>query len=144
MKKIRKSLECPICHAFGNDKTYSYNDNYQKKETEKKTVVNIRRIYTCHCKKCNKNYQVDYGKAKLVKYKPFIYGVCLDDVKIYVTYESEFDRSYKIITVNNTPMILAEDDDFPIIINNQQKEELVNNHDKTKGLVFNTWMNRYR
>ena len=81
--------------------------------------------------------------ARLFRYHPFIYS-SNDDIKLYVEYESEFDRSYRIIEVQGIPMITMEDDEDPIIINNDTKEELIFANYKAKSLTYNNWMTRHR
>ena len=99
--------------------------------------------YQCYCFDCQKDYSVDFGVARLIRYYPFIYN-SNDDIKLYVEYESEFDRSYRIIEVNGISMITMEDDEDPIIINNNTKEELVGNHKEAMSFTYNTWMMRHR
>ena len=141
MEKVYKTLACPICN--GNDINVNREDTYKREEQENLIRVFIHRNYDCYCRKCQKEYSVDYGNAKLVRYKPFIH-VTQDDVKLFVDYESEFDRSYKIAEVNGISMILMEDDIYPVILNKENKEELIDNHDKAMSYTLNTWMNRYR
>ena len=133
MNKVRKSLICPKYQASGNDIKISIVDNFKKYEYENIIGSDIKRTYKCYCKKCMESYEVEYGNAKLRKYNPPISGDCLGDINEYVSYESEFDRSYKIVTVMGTSMIITDDDIYPIII-----------CEETKSLILNTWMNRYR
>ena len=144
MNKIRASLACPKCKASGSDIELSKKDDYKKYEYEDITGFDIKRTYKCHCKKCGNYYEIDYGQAELRKYDPPICDTCVNDVFKYVSYESDFDRSYVIVDVNNVPMIIMDDDIYPIIIYRNEKDELINNHDKAKKLVNNIWMNRYR
>ena len=77
-------------------------------------------------------------------YNPPIPESCCEDVLKYAEYISDFDYSYKIITVNGVPMIIVEDDEYPIIIEEKKQDEFIQNHEMTRKLVNNTWMNRYR
>lgn len=142
MNKINKTISCPICK--GNNITYKLEDNYSIKETESVSTTNITRTYNCYCENCKNHYQVKHGKAMLKRYKPFVEETCFGDVKLYVSYESDFDRAYKIVSVNDVYMILVEDDMYPIVINSNKQRNLINEHKKVKSLVLNTWMNRYR
>ena len=144
MDKINKSLACLYCHADGLDISYSPNDEVTKDKQDKVTLVNIKRTYNCHCKKCNNSYQVDYGVAKLRRYKPYTSGTCIGDVRVYVRYESEFDRSYTIADVQGVMMMLVEEDDYPIIIDRKEVDTLLSDHKKAKEKVNNRWMSRYR
>jgi hypothetical protein len=84
------------------------------------------------------------GKAVLEIYEPPIPETCCGDVLKYVSYISDFDRSYKIVSINNVLMVIVNDDKYPIIINEEKKEEFIQNHEMTRKLVNNIWMNRYR
>ena len=144
MKKNYNSLACPYCHGeHGNNMQCKLVEKIEKEENENCTIVTIKRDYDCYCFDCQKKYSVDFGMARLFRYHPFIYS-SNDDIKLYVEYESEFDRSYRIIEVQGIPMITMEDDEDPIIINNDTKEELIVDHDKAKSLTYNTWMTRHR
>lgn len=142
MNKIRKSLVCPICGTKGSN--ISNKDTYKKYEYKDVTGFDIKRTYNCYCENCKKWYQVEYGNAKLRRYNPATDGTCLDDVKLFVSYKSEFDRSYRIISVEDIPMIIIEDDLYPKVIGEDKKNELIADHEKTKSLVNNIWMSRYR
>lgn len=144
MDKIYKSLACPYCHADGLDISYVSSDDITKSEQDDATLVNIKRTYNCQCKRCNKSYQVDYGKARLKRYKPYTSGTCMGDVRVYVKYESEFDRSYTIADVQGVMMFLIEDDEYPIIIDRKDVDTLLKDHKKAKEKVYNIWMSRYR
>ncbi len=139
MKKTNSSLACPLCHSDGIKMLII--DNLKEKAVN---TLEIVRRYNCYCERCQKWYQADYGKAILQKYNPAVSETVADDVKLYVSYESEFDRSYKIVSIDNTMMIMAEDDEYPIIIEVDYQREFINSHSKTKRLVNNTWMRRYR
>ena len=143
MEKIFKSLSCPFCMAEGKDVVTTPSDKFEQENQGKDTVITIKRTYECHCKKCDHDYQVDYGQARLIRYQPFIY-VTNDDIKIYIDYESEFDRSYKIIEVNDIPMIITESDDYPIIVGKEKATELIEDYQKAKEYAYNIWMDRYR
>ena len=142
--KDRKSIACPKCKAFGVNISVSVVDDYEKIEYENVTGFNIKRTYKCVCKKCGESYEVDYGNARLRRYNPPENVTCYHDVKEYVTYESEFDDSYKIITVRDTPMIISEGDMYPIVISAIRRDELANNHEETKEFVYSREMDRYR
>lgn len=144
MYKVNKPLSCPYCHANGPELSHFPIDKITKKETDDATLVNIKRTYNCHCKKCNKNYQVPYGKAKLTRYKPYTSGTCIGDVRVYVKYESEFDRSYSIVDVQGIMMMIVEEDEYPMVIANNEVDALINNHKKTKSEINCRWMCRYR
>lgn len=144
MNKVRKSIACPKCNAFGVNISVSEVDDYEKIEYENVTGFTIKKTYKCICKKCGESYEVDYGNAWLRRYNPPDYGTCIGDVKKYVTYESEFDASYKIVSVGSTSMIISDGDMYPIVISADRRDELVNNHEKTKNLVYNRAMDRYR
>ena len=144
MKRIYKTLSCPECGAEGLDlKVESKILETSKTEEDNKIICEYKKVYYCHCKKCNHDYEVDYGKGILSKYIKPEYETCAYDVVEFVEYESEFERSYKIIDDNGVQMIFFNDD-YPRIINNELKDELINDHEKTKQLVYSTWMSRYR
>ena len=142
--KDRESIACPKCKAFGVNISVSEVDDYEKIEYENVTGFNIKRTYKCVCKKCGESYEVDYGNAQLRRYNPPEDVTCYHDVKEYISYESEFDRSYRIITTRGISMIIIDDDMYPIVISEQKKNELINNHEEAKSLILNIWMSRYR
>ena len=90
------------------------------------------------------SYEVEYGKAKLRKYDPPKNVACNEDVKIYISYESEFDRSYKLVKIMGTLMIFYDDDQYPIIIFKKPIGTLAFIHEKIKILIANTYMDRRR
>ena len=143
MEKIYTSLACPFCDAQGRNIESRHVDTYESDKQKETDIMTIKRVYECHCKKCNRDYKVDYGHAILIRYKPFVYGVN-DDIKLYVDYESQFDMSYKIAEVDGIPMILVEYDDYPLIIEGKEKKEFIDSHEKAKEYTYNAWMNRYR
>ncbi len=144
MEKIYTPLCCPYCNGeHGNNVTHKAEDKIEKDENEHRTIVTIKRDYNCYCNNCKKGYTVDYGMARLIRYYPFI-TAANDDIKLYVEYESEFDRSYRITEVKGIPMVIMDDDPYPIIISNDQEEELIDNHTEAISFTYNTWMTRHR
>ena len=143
MKKVNLSLACPYCFGEGKNIVSTKIDSIEKEEHDDCEVVHIKRVYNCHCNICGKDYNVDYGEGILIKYKQFVYA-CNDDVKLYVDYESQFDRSYKIVDINGQTMIIMEDDCYPVLIDRNTKKEMIANHEKAKVYTYNTWMNRHR
>ncbi len=143
MEKINLSLACPFCFSEGKNIVSTKMDVSDKEEKDNCEIINSKRIYNCHCNNCGRDYKVDYGNSKLIRYKQFIYA-CNDDIKLYVDYESQYDRSYQIVDVNGESMILMEDDIYPILIDNDSRSELISNHEKAKVYTYNTWMNRHR
>ena len=144
MPKQCLSLACPYCNCQkGTDLHCVKKDEYQKEERELSTFITIHRFYECRCDICKKDYNVDYGYAQLIKYKPFIYNN-MDRTKLFVEYNSQFDRSYKIMEVDDITMMIIDDDDTPIIIKDDEKEYLITEHGKAKTYAYYTWMNRHR
>lgn len=143
MEKIYKSLACPICKDNNNDITINENDEYTKEKKDDCTIIHIHRMYNCHCNKCQNNYNIDYGYAKLTRYNPYLNDE-INDIKLFVLYESQFDRSYSIAEMDGIPMIFMEDDECPIIVGKNDGKELINNHEEVKRLTYNTWMHRHR
>ncbi len=143
MEKKYTSLACPFCHANGTNIKYKKIDECEKEGPPNCTIINIKRTYNCYCKNCGMEYNVDYGRARLIRYNPFINAV-QDNVKLYVEYESEFDRSYEIVEVDDIPMIIMEDDKYPIILDKNHQKELISNHEETKRYTYNTWMSRHK
>ena len=143
MNKVNLSLACPYCFGEGRNIVSRKIDTIEKEEREDREIINIKRVYNCHCNRCGNDYNVDYGSGILVKYKQFIYA-CNDDVKLYVDYDSQFDRSYQIVDINDQPMIIMDDDCYPILIDSDTKKEMINDHEKAKVYTYNTWMTRHR
>ena len=142
MKKINKSLACPNCQTSGI-KVLTI-DSLNEVDNEGVATLEVSRRYNCFCNLCQKWYLVDYGKAVLKKYNLPVMETISGDVKLYVSYESEFDRGYKIISIDNTLMIMAEGDKYPIIVAENEQAEIVNTHSKTRKLISNKFMERYR
>ena len=84
------------------------------------------------------------GKAVLKIYNPPVPDTVNGDVLKYASYTSTFDHSYKIVSINGVLMIFVEDDKYPIVIKEEETKDLINDCEKTRKLVYNTFMNRYR
>ncbi len=143
-------LACPKCHndregdivAVYTEKLVPVNE---KEGNSKVTGFDNIETYKCHCKVCDENYEVYWGKTKLRKYNPPFEDTVIGDVVVYVWYEGDENRkSYKIVSVDDVPMLIVANDDYPIILSSEEKNELINDHKKAKTKVYNTWMDRYR
>lgn len=144
--KIRAlSTVCPFCVNEITERTYENKDYINKiEDNDICTTLEINHTCDCFCKKCHNHYTVDFGKAILKRYKTSIYDE-EDDMKVFVDYESEFDTSYRIVEYKGKNMIIADrDDNVRVVIDDEAKEILKNNHKKAETLAYRAWMTTYR
>ena len=144
-------MACPKCHnRLVDNMQTSYTEQIVplEEETFDDCVVSgFKAIgkYKCHCKVCGEEYEVKWGMSSYRKYDPPYYDTQLGDVLVYVRYYgNEMHRGYKIISVDDVPMMMIDEDEYPIILTDQEKDELVNDHVKARIKANDTWMNRYR
>lgn len=148
MEKIYKSLGCQSCESSEIETKKIYTDIesdysfYMKDECEMSTRKIVNK---CKCNNCGKEYDVDYGIERYIKFKK-PYPLTGTSVYMYAIYETNDScyRDYKIISVDNQFMIFAENDEYPIMLENKNIDETVVDVQKTKSLIHSTWMNRYR
>ena len=91
-----------------------------------------------------KNKKIFKNNGVLKIYNPPVLETCNGDVLKYAEYISDFEKSYKIVSINGIPMIIVDDDRYPIIIDEEKQDKFIHDYEMTRKLVNNTWMNRYR
>lgn len=148
MTKIKTSLGCPQCNSSNVTHEILYSDVETQRgmyyEDEYPFIkITRRKNYDCKCHNCGKTYMVDHGIESYTRFEePCRWDQC--DVSLLAIYESESERSYKIVLVQGIYMIFCDDDEYPVIIQNEQVEEFVADNQLTKKYLFNTMMNRHR
>ncbi len=147
--KITKSIQCPFCSS--SNIKFDIHHVEQKESVEENATTNEktwRKVYECECQDCHKKYTVDYGKEKLTYYCPESAESYISDVQLIMQFESESDRNYKVVAINNpregieedTYLVITEDDCYPYIIN----KETAKDDAKIKSLLFNAYLDRHR
>lgn len=139
MMMKNRTLQCPNCNAI--DAKLTPIDNRVIKETRNASIIETERAYRCTCRKCKKIYELYYGKSVLKRYNKDSEENVFGDIKIYVTYDSEYDTSYKIIKTNDVMMMITNNDEYPIVINDR---EIIDNPAKVRSMMYKTRRNRYK
>lgn len=158
MEKIDTSLACQFCGSSNVQCSLQFCDEEKKvDETLEAVITTKHRVYKCQCNDCKKNYVVDHGIDKFILFKNPCQVTEAGDVKLLAEYESQskFVHGYKICSIvpsycdNNTSkeetyLILTDGDEYPIVLQKQDVDSIIDKPDKVKSLTKNTFFNRYR
>lgn len=159
MQKICTSLSCPFCHSSNIQSSLEFRDEKIKyDENENTKIITKNRIYNCKCNNCKRDYTIDYGIDKFILFETPCSVSEAGDVKLLATFESQSNdtSNYKICSISpshydentnsieETYLILTENDEYPIILPKQKVSEIVDSPDKINLLTKNTFLSRYR
>ncbi|MBR6033540.1 MAG: hypothetical protein IKP28_02200 [Clostridia bacterium] len=147
-------IRCPYC---GENYTGSRTIKILKCRTEYEGDVVTKTYPGMHrhtCTKCGKMYVINFGKSTYIAYNTPLMVTCAGDVWCLAEFESEFFRNFSIVRISeclNNPdksqmhyFILPEEDDYPIIITEEEADAFKQDLEKALTYLYRTWMTRYR
>lgn len=156
MKKNKVNFKCTCCNSIDID--FNETGNLTRNDIENIKIIEREVIYDCKCNKCGNEYKIPAGIDKYYIFDKEENVDQSDDIKMLLKFETTscFKKSFSLCSAkisiydnnldsdNDIYFILMEDDEYPIFITKETKDEFISDFNKIHSFVYNNWMQRHR